>query len=396
MSEVDAAADTGFDEAFESVWSEAAAPEGADTGAVTTEEPAGEEPQPETTDETATPDGRARDEKGRFVSTTPDQEQAESPEPVTDEEPAQPTDTAPEPEQEPQAPSIDPAVQAQFDALPPVTYRAYGQDFAIPGSKLGPEGAFIPKTALQEIARFMGSGREYHRRAGEWEQRVKDADARAEAAEVSRDTVLQRLDQLVAEGGLEDFLLDVARNYPVLKAEAEAAGLRRMNEQLRNGQQTREQQEQEAALRPVMDRALAEKVREFGQSAGLGKDDLKALYARLRAPEYQSVIFPVADRDMPEIGTKKGQRVINYAAIQQEVDLLASVVQRYKQPPVVEQAAQRNAERQASRPKPTPPPTVAARRGPAPTGKQGKPPTFASTKEADEYWFGAGLDEHVG
>ena len=390
----------GFDAAFDKVFDDAL------SSGTTDETPDSTDAEPEATTsesegEAETESSRVRDEQGRFVKAdeqveTESSESAESSdeEPGAEETPAEPPDATTEPEK----PAVD--TQKQWDELPAVTYRASGEALTIPGSKLGPDGAFIPKDALADVTRTLASGRESFRRAQEWTQKETGLTTRAEAAEATRDHVLKQLDEMVANGTLADWLLDVERNYPILKANAETAGLKRQYAEAENVLQQQRTTEERARMRPIMDQALADTILEYGNQAGLDKQDLEPLYHRLRDPEMESVLFPVADRDMPEIGVTKGQRVINRMAVQQEVSLLGGVVKRYKPAPpspALKQAAAKNEQTQAAVTKQketTPPPTVAAKRGTVSKGKAGKTPAFANSAEADEYWFGKGLDEH--
>jgi len=378
---------------FDTVWEQAT---GTDEQAPVEEtEGAAAEPVESTSEPAAQP----RDEQGRFVKVetapaepTPETADADavSPEP--------PAETPTEPE-EPAAP--DP--EKDWEALPAFSYRAHGEDVVIPGSKLGPAGVYIPTDQVQEIARTLSSGREYHRRAQEWDGKVKAAEERVqqtakakEAADAVRDEILRTLDALAEQGKLIDWATQAETEWPILRAKAVAKGLEVEKQALQAQLESRDttlktqrEAEERARLRPIMDRTLKDTIHELGTAAGLSVDDLDPLYTRLRSDDLEAVVFPVADRDYPDHGISAGQRFFNREPVQREIEILAGIVKRYKQPtppPAITKAAAANAKKATPEPK-APPPTVAAKRGPAPAA--GKRPTFKSTEEVDA-WFERG------
>ena len=382
---------------FDAAWDAATAGE---TGASEAPVTDGGDAQPETPASPAEPAPQPRDEQGRFVS--PPTETAEAPAqpaPADGTAPA-PTAEAPTEPEEPAAAAPE-AIEAQWEALPAVTFRAHGEDIPIPGSKLGPDGAFIPPDQLPLVTRLLSSGREYDRRAQDWQSQVKAADAKAANASTTATTVLQHLDALVESGQIHEWLADVERNWPILKAKAEKAGLERQLE-TGNEELARFRANEEAArMRPVMDTALKDAVLEFGRQQQLTDAELTDVYHALRAPHWEAVVFPRADQDMPQLGVQKGQRVINRGVIEDEVRRVAGLVKRVKATtpspagsPAVQAAATQNAkvaQAVATQQGKKPVPAVPATRGPAPGTAQR--PTFKTREEVDAWFDRGGYNE---
>jgi hypothetical protein len=377
------AEDATLDGELDRVFSAASAPE-PDPAASTAGAPSAEPAPAE--------GSQPRDDAGRFAPKSADTAPAVA-EPALQEPQAKPSES-PAPQAEP-TPEPAPDLQAQIDALPAFQYRADGEPVEIPGSKVGPDGAFIPKAAFLDLQRTLSAGRLYPKRHQEWRRETDAANEEAAAQKDAWEFVIGFFDKKAAEGGLVDWAQKAELEYPILREQAQARYWERKAKAAEKGLSSVTQQQQAALLRPQMDAALEGALQEFG--TGLDAGDVKELFDTLRRPDYEAALFPTAPEDMPEYGIRKGERIINRQLVRDEAERLRRIVGRYKpngQPtasPAETKAAAHNAAVQAGAKK-QPPPTVGATRGPAPSGKPVTRPVFTNTEDADEYYFGRGFN----
>lgn len=349
------------------------------------------------TDEAAEPvespatnlDDQPRDEKGRFVAKDGQQEPEAAPaEGAPDSPPAEPTaDTADEQ-------SAESAEEIDLSEFPRFTYKAAGQEFEIPGSAVGERGIYIPTEAIPELRQLLASGKTEPQRYRERQQVEAQLTTRAEAAEEQARTILRFFDDLVEKNQLEDFLLNQAQNWEVLKARAEAAGVRRQFETERQELEHLRQEREDAQQRPLMLDALGDAVRRYGSAAGLDERAQERLYARWATPDALERVFPRADKDDPAKGVRKGQRLYDFAPLVQDVQWLQGMLGT--KPASAQPAPQPVAKKAPVPAKPVKvPPTAAAAKGAAaPSGPRAKDlPKYTSSAEALEDIFDRGRYE---
>lgn len=302
---------------------------------------------------------------------------AESPEP------------APAPEAEaPAAPAEEPAPAApETDAqYPTFSYHGENQAFTIPGSALGEDGLFIPTAAIPELRQLLASGRAASgsmRRSQVEQARALDrAKAEITAAVTARDQVFAAIERMVEakrQGNpqpLEDFLAGVETQWPVLKAQAEKAALQRQYDLERESREGQERERREAEQIPLMQSRLAQAVQHFSQQVGLPVEHQERVFERLLGQLDR--IFPKAEQDGVIPGVKKGDRLEDLSQVEQEIRWLAGLLPKPTSKPVTQQ----------------PPPSVAARRGPAPSGRP-KPPALKTTEDALRFLEEGDLDAFV-
>jgi len=320
----------------------------------------------------ASPEGeQPRDELGRFTS--PQQDEA----PAEETPPAESAAPAPEPE--------TPPAEAE-ESFPEVTYRADGQEFAIPGSAVGEDGTFIPADQwTREVLPLLAEGRAARgsvlQRLSEASQREQTAVKRAEAAEAQAQQVLSHFESLIEKGQIGDWLQNVQQNWPVLKAEARAKALE-LAQQAERAELTRyRDQERMVQLRPLMDQTLRQSVARYGMELGIDEQVQAQVLQRLQDPQFQQIVFVPAPYDDPSAGIRQGETVINNSVVQQAFQF--ALIGRGTQQRIA-QAQQANAAQQA---KPKIPPVVGGKGAKAP--KPVTTPTFKSARDADE-WFQRG------
>lgn len=343
-------------------------------------------PEPAAAEPVAQADGQPRDDQGRFTSPAP---KAEESEPASAE-------ATPAPET-PSEPPTDPAVEAPAEQYEPLKYRADNQDFELPGSAVGTEGAFIPAAALPELQQLLSAGKaafgSVRQRLSEAASREQQAVARAEAAEAQSTHLLAHFEQLIQSGQAGAWLEGVAQNWPILKAEASKKALELQYKAERDELTKFRQQDEQARLKPLMDQTLRSTVQSYSTRAGLDAEGQAEVLRVLQEPRFQNFVFVRAPFDDPTAGIKQGDLVIDYSVVEGEVQRLRNWTSRYapKATPKIAAAMQRNAAMEAPK-KVAPPPTVAAKGTKAP--KQGAAvPSFKSTKEADEWFERGGYNE---
>lgn len=318
-----------------------------------------------------------RDELGRFAAETPKDEPEASL-----EAPAESPETPVEP--------TEPAEGLEPDAedLPdePFIYRADGQDFEIPGSAVGDDGVFIPKDHLPEVQHLLSAGKaafgSVRQRLSESATREQQALDRAVAAEAQAQHVLGHFEDLISKGPevIQQWLLNMHQNWPILQAEAKAKAIELRNQQATKELERYRDQENQARLRPLMEQTLQQSIRTQGTQLGLDEQTVQAIHRQLSQPQYEKLLFVKAPYDDPGSGIRQGDLVIDHSVVASALQL-ASI----HRPAQVQQ--QKIAAAQAQNAKRTPqkvkvPPTVA--KGRAPTG--GGVPSFATQKDADQ-WF---------
>ena len=306
-------------------------------------EETGEEPEEE--------DNQLRGEDGRFAKP----EQEEEGQPV--EEPVLPEGQLTEEEV----------------TYPPFTYRADGQSYTIEGSKLGEHGMFIPAESVEEVQRLLAEGRahsgSFRQRMAESDTREATANIRAEAAEAQTKALMDKIESLVnTEGALEDFVMDQRNNWQVLKANAAAESIRVQGAADRARLEQYEKERQEAQQEPIMNGMLEDTILREGKAAGLSHERMVEIYQRYTDPRYRAIAFHPSTVDDIQNGISKGQMVIDYNAIREEVNRFRGLD--------VAKAPVREAKK--------PPPTVSAKKTPAPARVGGAKPKYATTEEADE------------
>lgn len=368
------AATEAADAAFDSVLETALSP-----GAPATTTPT---PAPAAVTEPA-PAAAGRDDLGRFTA-----------KPAADElAPAAPT----EPANAPDAPAeLTAPPEAQPDAsaekAPELTYRYESDEVGIPGSAVGEDGGFIPSAALPEVQELIALGRSA--REGTIRQRLSESGealsrqtklteaARAEAAHV-----LSAIDQMIEQGTFGDWLENQSQNWQVLKAEAKAKGIELQLAEERKARETYEQQVERTRLEPQIKSALERTIAHFGQQKGLSPQAMRGLFERLNTPRFRGQIVTQATQDDPVRGVTRGEWLVDYGIVEDEVGWLAQNGNGQPAASRAEQLAAENA-RRTGKPS-TAPPTAAAKGAPAAAAKS-VIPKFATAEEADDYLFDKG------
>jgi hypothetical protein len=273
-----------------------------------------------------------RDEQGRFTAAEQAAAQA-SPEAGT------PAPASGEPQ--PTAEVAEGAPEAA-ETPEPFRYRADGQDFDIPGSDTGEDGAFIPTPALPEVQQLLAAGRFWlgggQQRLAQAAQQVQASRQEVTAATERSQHVLGQLEGMIeqsqaaldtgdwaqiTQSPIGQWLLNVGRSWPVLKAQAEARATEMRNTAEREQLKQYQERERWATMRPAMQQTLHQAVARFGTQQGLTPSVQTELERRLQTPEFERQIFVPAPYDDPINGIRQGETVINYGVVQNAVALAA-------------------------------------------------------------------------
>jgi hypothetical protein len=321
--------------------------------------------------------GPSRDPQGRFAKPAPPVEPVPAPAGAAPAAPpAQPTASTEAP-----APPV-------AEPLPEASYRADGNDFAIPGSQHGEDGVFIPTEQWDQVQRLIGQGQvhqgSFQKRLSESAQSVQREKTRADAAEASKAAVFDRLVTMMQDGSIEDWLGEMRTNLPVLLAKAEEEGAKLRIKEYEEREAARERETTESQREPQMETALSNAILHYGAKANLSQDRMRQLYTRLNTPEYRRALFFEATEDDPIQGIRKGETVIALGLVE---DMVAGAGTQAGVEKVAAAAAQ-NAKAAGTS---AVPPTVGAGAGPAPRtvapAKQ-----FKNAAEADEHiWSDEGF-----
>lgn len=332
--------------------------------------------------------GQPRDGQGRFAEKPPSAAPpAESPAPAPEAQ-GEPTADAAAPAGE-EPPEPETATEEYSEA----SYRYDGKDEVIPGSAVGENGAFIPTEQFQQIQELIALGRSaregsirqqlrsHGHEAQRWETQVK-------AALASSDHVIQAIDQMVeaeirgdAEKGIAKWLEDITRNWPILKEQAKSKRVELELAQERSQRESYEQEQERTRREPQIRGVIESQVTHFGQQSGLDVDARKTLVERLNSPRFRDQVVHQAKEDDPRNGIRRGEWVVEYGVIEDEVRFFAQAGGGQKTVQRAQQLQQENARRQGQPSKA--PPVATARRGPAPTAAKLPDLTGKSAEEVD-------------
>lgn len=368
------AADASFDQALDQALSTEAPATGAPAPAV----------EPAAAPEKA-PAAAPRDGQGRFTAKPAADELA----PVT--EPAKAPETTAEPTAEAEA---QPEVEAEptAEAAPELTYRYESDEVGIPGSAVGADGGFIPTQQLPEVLELVALGRSA--REGTIRQRLSEAGEQVsrqkqftEAARAEALHVISAIDEMIEKGTFGDWLQNQAENWAILKADARVKSKEAESAALQEKLTAFEKQEERTRLEPQIRSALENVIGHYGQKHGLNPEAMQRLFERLNSPRFRNQIVVQAQADDPVRGIKRGEWMVEYGIVEDEVQWFAKNGGS-KAP--ADRAAQLQAENERRTGKPsTAPPVATAKRGPAPAAKPAIP-AFKSAEEADEEIFDKG------
>ncbi len=254
---------------------------------------------PSTEDTAEASDEQSRDELGRFSSDEPPVEPAQAP-PVD-----APGDDGPAPEPTAVADAEESVglTDEEWDALPPLQYRADGKAWEIPGSKVHSDGVHIPSEHMPEVLRLIQSGQAHQ---GSFREELATRKSTEDKLIVERDSAQAALNQIstkleeliTVDGAFETWIEDQRGNWEGLKTKAALAAQKVELDTMRDTTTREAAERAEAEMVPLMHNQLAAYVSHFAAQSGFdqttaaGKATLRSIYDRLVQPQYLDQIFP--------------------------------------------------------------------------------------------------------
>jgi len=275
------------------------------------QEPGSETPQDGTPSDEPAKTPQPRDEQGQYASPAEDADKA-PPAALADQPEATPEETAQE-----------------FSEF---SYRAYGQDYAVPGSKVGEDGVFVPTESVRDLSYLLGQARGAAQREAELRSQIADvrreggveiATAKTLIGEFSGFRELLKSDPAQAQDWLDN--LDHSWDLWLARAENEAlrAGKDAASEQLDSIQTERDS----AQLSQQMGGALQDYVQQLAHDERYAGIDANAMYERLGTVLLDRVFYQ-AREDRPEDGITVGQIVFDRNVVDQEFEYHRQLTQR--------------------------------------------------------------------
>ena len=238
----------------------------------------------------------ARDELGESVSPEEADKDvaAEGEEPSTAEAGPE-SEVTEEGEEEPKEEGV--LSDEEWDALPAMRYRADGQDWEIPGSKVEEDGVFIPTDQVGHITQLLAQGQahqgSFQQTLQAHEAEVKNLAAELEGERAANQEISDKIEELVTkEGALEAFVEDQRKNWDTLKLQADLAKSKRATEHAVSVREGLEAHQEEVRVLPLMRSRLAEVIEEWGKQAGFDRPLQQRLYNRYADVAQLDRLFP--------------------------------------------------------------------------------------------------------
>ena len=185
----------------------------------------------------------------------------------------------------------------EWDALPSMRYRADGQDWEIPGSKVEEDGVFIPTAQIQHVTQLLAQGQAHQ---GSFQQTLaaKDVEvtnltAELEGERAALQEISDKIEELVTkDGALEAFVEDQRKSWDTLRLQADLAKSKRATEHAVSARETLEASQEEARVLPQMRGRLAEVIEDWGKQAGFDLKLQQKLYDRYADTAQLDRLFP--------------------------------------------------------------------------------------------------------
>lgn len=285
--------------------------------------------------------------------------------------------------------------------------RADGQDFEIPGTRLGTNGVWIDKESVPLVQQLLAEGVANRGSARQLREQLESENVQLRSRLTNDPDIIkaksfnQQIMRLLASGpeAVQAWLEDFTNNRQALVAQAEQAILRQqVQERDQQLSQLREQQEADQ-LQPVMDDALSNTVSELAARPEFAGVDADLILQRLYSPQGLDAVFLEVDpRERPRgpnedefyLGTSSDGKLylMNWGVIVQEFQYQASI-RGAGAPASPAAAAAINASALAGAP-PQGPTTGAPPPGNLPAGSGEQMPEFPKTPEGKrqmQQWF---------
>lgn len=233
----------------------------------------------------------------------------------------------------------------------PLSFTADQKKHEIPGSRVTPEGAFIPRDQLPAIQRKLSRGTIYEssfrQLISSKDTEIHELKTRLETDEdkVKAQAFLTHFAKLLDQGpeAIEAWLADFDKNREKLEAQAILAQARALTDskgkkpaetRLPGLDETQDEPDllegvDQDELQDTLSNLLEENIAKITAEAGLTtltKADLSRLHQKLSDPDQLGRFFVYATEDIPELGAKQGDILVKAKALRKELETYADLV----------------------------------------------------------------------
>lgn len=355
---------------FEQIWNEEVL---GKTGAVEAP-PATDTPAQSAATPDPEPGATPRNEKGQFAKAQEPAPAAATPAPADAPAAVTPEGSEPKPPDEP--------------AYPEYTVKAEGRDYGFEGSKVGPDGIFIPVTHQEHLTRLLTAGLRERQQARDFGRQLSQAKRDGQLESQKAQALIAKVYDLLGDDAeLVKFRLDHLGNREKLILQAELDAIKAERAKELDERQTVEQEQYTAALVPRLHDTLKGYIQKLGSRPEFTGVDREALYKRLSSPRFLPNVFrelEEGEQPGPDDVSVEGRIVGDAGFLFDEMSYEASIVRRAK-----DEAAKQATVRDVNTRAVSTPPAKAGT--PTPKAKP-KEPGFSSAREADDYFFGKGFN----
>lgn len=238
------------------------------------------------------------------------------------------------------------------EELTPVMVRAGGQQFAVPGAVMAPEGMYVPRESVEQVLSLIQRGRHHEMTFPAEQARWKAESQRLEAlrdvekAEAAAWTAeMQRAFE--TEDSFLQFVENLAHNLESVKGRVASARMAKENEMLRKGIHLDRPATElsgddfvRAASQSLLDN-YDQMVEDPALVALLpSKDDRDAVWSQIA--QQANIYITKAPEDVPEAQIVKGETVIDLQRMYRDVKRFAEFLGRGRTPPKVTRAGKIN------------------------------------------------------
>lgn len=271
---------------------------------------------------------------------------------TTDDEDQQGDENDENPDELEDAPGDEPAPPPEDD-LQPVTVRAGGQQFEVPGAVMAPEGMYVPKEAVDQVLSLIQRGRHHEMTFPAEQQRWKAETQRLEALrDVEKAEAAAWTAEMQRVFGSEDtflqFVENLAHNLESVKARVASAKMAKENEMLRKGihlDRPATELHGDDFVRAAS-QSLLDNYDQMVEDPALvsllpSKDDRDAVWSQIA--QQANIYITKAQEDVPELQIVKGETVIDLQRMYRDVKRFAEFLGRGRAPAKAGRAAQINA-----------------------------------------------------
>lgn len=307
---------------------------------------------------------------------------------TTDDEPEEPEETEePEELEEPEPDGF--GAEAPEVELTPVTVRAGGQEFTVPGAMMAPEGMYVPKASLDQVLSLIQRGRHHEMTWPQEQARYKAETQRLEAlrsvdvAEAAAWTA-EMMKIMENEDSFLAFTDNLALNLEAMKQRVGQAKIAKENEMLRKGIQL-DSPATELSGQDFVSAASETLLGYFDQAmqdqslAAIlpSKEDRDAVWSAVAQQAHLYIV--TAPEDDPKMDVRKGERVIDLQRYEADIKRFANLLSKGRSrgqqaAPAASRAAKINDGMRTATPvrtaRPNRPARPAARREAAPTNRE--------------------------